>query len=88
MYVIHQMRLNKYQALPVLSPRELYARLGYSPSSQVSKQTPDCISDATFGTCSKLQALALADRIVTTANQFKNDPDNATPMKRVDPNDL
>lgn len=85
MFVIHKMRLNKFQSLPVLSPRALYARLGYKPSSQISKQTPDCIGDASIGQCNKLQAMALAERIVTTSEHFKHDPEHTDPMRRVDP---
>ena len=88
MFVIHQLRLNKFQALPVLSPRALYARLGYMPSKQVSKYTPDCIGDASIGNCSKLQSLALAERIVITSEHFKKDPERTEPMERVDPVDL
>lgn len=88
MYVIHKMRLNKFQPLPVLSPRALYARLGYTPSKQVSKQTPDCVGDASIGNCNKLQSLALAERIVTTSEHFKKDPEHTEPLERIDPAEL
>lgn len=88
MYVIRELQLNKFTAEPVLSPRALYARLGFSPSSQVSKLTSDCVGDSVSVPCSKMQALSLADKIVSKAYEFERDPDHTTPLGNIDPSKL
>lgn len=87
MYVIRKRRLNKFTPTQILTPRMLFARLGLSGKSyeNKSKLTSDCISDADLGNCSKIQALALADSIVSKSEEFKKNPTGTEPLQRVDP---
>lgn len=81
MFVIHPLRLNKFEAQPVPSARSIFQRFAtsYSESSPEcstgSKATSDCISDAGLQNLDKLQTLHLADKLFQKSEQFKSDPD-------------
>lgn len=81
MFVIHPLRLNKFESQPVPSARAIFQRFAKSFSesspecSTGSKATSDCISDAGLQNLDKLQTLHLADMLIQKSEQFKSDPD-------------
>lgn len=81
MYVIKDLRLNKFQPVPVPSPRSIFARVG---NRQVvddgNKQTPSCIEDADLNNLSKLESLHMADMIINKREQFAYDASHTDPL--------
>lgn len=69
MFVIKKMQLNKYEARPIVSNRELFVAQGERPSTQVSKDTPECVGTPSIEGASKTKVLGLAAEIVEQAKK-------------------
>lgn len=88
MYVIREMRLNKFEKQPVPSCRSLFQRLGGNvPESDGNKQTADCIGDDFGVSANKLQALSLGDKLFHKASEYAQKNGNTEPLD-VDPTKL
>lgn len=67
MFVIKQMRLNSFEARPVVSNRELFKASGEKPATIQSKDTADCCGSPTIDGASKTKILGLAQDITASA---------------------
>lgn len=67
MYVIKEMRLNKFQPKPIVSNRELFVSIGARPATINSKETADCVGAPVPDGASKTKMLALAQEISKAA---------------------
>ena len=85
MYVIKEMRLNKFQHCPVPSAKELYKKFGESKPLYPSKQTAESIHDTVPIGTSKTKLLSLAKDIAEKAAEFKANPEQTKPLERRDP---
>lgn len=64
MFVIKEMRLNKFEPKPLVTNRELFASCGPRPATVESKETSDCFDSPTVQGASKTKMLGLAQDIV------------------------
>lgn len=82
MFVIKEMRLNRFEPKPIVSNRELFASCGAKPATIESKETADCFSEPTLQGASKTKALGLAAEIATKA--YKNSQGEETKKLGID----
>lgn len=80
MFVIKEMRINKFEARPIVSNRELFVAKGQSPATIVSKDTSDCFSQPSIEGASKTKILGLARDICVTAFEKHTKGDAAPDM--------
>lgn len=64
MYVIKEMRINKFERKPIVSNRELFIAKGQQPASIQSKETADCYNSPTIQGATRTKVLGLAQQIV------------------------
>lgn len=67
MFVIKEMRLNKFEPKPIVSNRELFVAKGECPATIQSKDTADCYSEPSIVGASKTKILGLAQDISSKA---------------------
>ena len=67
MFVIKQMRINKFERKPIVSNRELFIAKGKSLATIESKEKSDCYEAPTIVGASKTKVLGLAKEIGETA---------------------
>lgn len=67
MFVIKEMRLNKFEPKPIVSNRELFSACGAKPGTIESKETADCFDAPTLQCASKTKVLGLASDIALEA---------------------
>lgn len=67
MFVIKEMRINKFERRPVISNRELFIAKGAMPASADSKATSDCYDEPSLLGSNKTKSLGLAQDISKAA---------------------
>lgn len=77
MFVIKEMRINKFEARPIVSNRELFVAKGQCPGTIVSKDTADCFDQPSVEGASKTKILGLARDICVTAFEKHKEGDKA-----------
>lgn len=79
MYVIKEMRINKFERKPIVSNRQLFASKGEQPATIVSKATSDCFDEPSLQGASKTKLLGLAKEISDAAIAHAKEGEFATP---------
>lgn len=82
MFVIKEMRLNKFQPRPIVSNRELALANGNHPATIVSKETSDCYNEPSIEGASKTKVLGLAQEISSKAIEFAKNAEQTDPLKK------
>lgn len=77
MYVIPKMRINKFEAKPIVTNRQLFASKGEKPASIVSKDTSDCYDQPSLQGASKTKILGLAQDVCKAAIAHAKQGENA-----------
>lgn len=63
MYVIEEMRLNRFESKPIVSNRSLFMAKGDCSAVQTSKDTADCFDEPSILGSSKTKVLGLAEKV-------------------------
>lgn len=77
MFVIKKLRLNKFEARPIVSNRALFQAIGEKPASIQSKDTSDCYNEPTVEGATKTKVLGFAQEIAAKAYEMKETNGNA-----------
>lgn len=88
MYVIKEMRINRFVDRPVASASTLFRLYGYSKPAFDSNRTAENMDISVPLAARKTQILALAADSAAKAQEFKSDPEGTKPLPRRDPKDL
>lgn len=78
MYVIKQMRINRFEHRPCVSARALFANKGNQPAVSTSKLTSDCYDSPSVDGASKTKILGLIDEMAKSA-YAKRESDGKSP---------
>lgn len=81
MFVIPEMRLNRFEPRPIVSNRELFVAHGEKPATVNSKDTSDCYDSPSIVGASKTKVLGLAADIVSKA-QAHHDNGGVDPLSK------
>lgn len=87
MFVIKQMRINKFERKPIVSNRELFIAKGKCPATIESKDTSDCFNAPSVVGASKTKLLGLAKEIGETAIAKQKSAGEATSLPNVSAKD-
>lgn len=82
MFVIKEMRLNKFEPKPIVSNRELFVAKGESPGTIHSKDTADCFSEPSVVGASKTKMLGLAQDIASKAIEHAKSDGEANKLNK------
>ena len=85
MFVTKKLRLNRFRAVPIPTPRRMFQLYGLKAPAVVSKQTAEVIDETIPFGVHKTQALSLANDMAAKAVEFIEDPKNTDPLPFVDP---
>lgn len=85
MYVIKEMRINKFESRPIVSNRELFIANGQKPGTIESKATSDCFDEPSVVGASKTKILGLADEISAKAYEMHKKSGDAQPLDKSTP---
>lgn len=88
MYVIKQMRLNKFQPSPIVTARQMFLSKGPCEATILSKDTSDCFNEPTPDGASKTKLLGLAQQISAVAIAKAKEGDNASDMQKKNAKDV
>lgn len=69
MFVIDEMRINRFQPRPVVSNRAMFQSLGERPATTQSSCTVDCYDSPSIDGASKTKLLGLASEIVKSKQE-------------------
>lgn len=88
MYVIKEMRINRFVDRPVAASSTLYRLYGYSKPAFDSSRTAENMDISVPITARKTQILGLAASVAAKAQEFKADPEGTQPLERKAPSEL
>lgn len=71
MFVIKEMRINKFEIRPIVSARQMFLSQGERPATVTSKDTADCFDVPTLVGASKNKVLGLAEEKAKAAVAYK-----------------